>query len=509
MVAQAPARQAAASRDEKPVSGPGAARFAGAVTAVVVASWLPVLVGATTRAAFGWLVAFALAVLIAWLTRTLGVTVLVAGFVVSSALVPSGLVTDATHYMPVAVTGGALALRVALDARHYKLPRLPSMPIVIAVGLYLAWAALATVASIDRRVSATYLVGMIAVCALAFWIIPAGLAQRPDRERLLAVLGVLGVLVALSIYFVSVAGGLTVFGRAVGFYKLVDLTLAGRATGIHFGYSAGVFITPLEPSVLTVIGIVALLGWSSGRALRDARLAWIAIIFMTPAVLVTLDRSAWLAAAVGGGAFTALAYVARLRMAAGVFVFVFFTAWFLLVFGNLIGANTVTTACTANCSAAGGDEAPLRGGTGLSGRQYLWAASAEAIKHRPFFGYGPGNDVPAIDQYLGSDAQKAGYTLAGLTSHSTWFRTGVEMGIPGLLFLIASGLAVAWVFVRAIRSTRTFPDATRIALAAAVCGLLPAMTFETFLFGGVTFSSLFLTVAAGLAVGPNSAGART
>ncbi len=35
------------------------------------------------------------------------------------------------------------------------------------------------------------------------------------------------------------------------------------------------------------------------------------------------------------------------------------------------------------------------------------------------------------------------------------------------------------------------------------------MTFETFLFGGVTFSSLFLTVAAGLAVGPNSAGART
>src|SRR5260370_5409936 len=178
---------------------------------------------------------------------------------------------------------------------------------------------------------------MVAVCALALWSTPAGLAHRQDRGRLLAALGVLGVVVALSICFVSVAGGLTVFGRVVGFYKVVDLTLAGRATGIHFGYSAGVFITPLEPSVLTVIGIVALLGWSSGRALRDARLAWIAIIFMTPAVLVTLDRSAWLAAAVGGGAFTALAYVARLRMAAGAFVFVFFTPWVLLGFGKLIG----------------------------------------------------------------------------------------------------------------------------------------------------------------------------
>src|SRR5260370_10520214 len=57
VVAQAPARQAAAAGDEKPVTGPGAARFAGAVTAVVVASWLPGVLGATTRAAVRWIVA--------------------------------------------------------------------------------------------------------------------------------------------------------------------------------------------------------------------------------------------------------------------------------------------------------------------------------------------------------------------------------------------------------------------------------------------------------------------
>src|SRR5260370_34725595 len=186
---------------------------------------------------------------------------------------------------------------------------------------------------------------MIAVCALGFWIIPAGRAQRQDRERLLAALGVLGVVVALSIYFVSVAGGLTGCGRAGGFYKVGDLTLAGRATGIHFGYSSGAYITPLEPSILTVIGIVALLGWSSGRALRDARLAWIAIIFMIPAVLVTLDRSAWLAAAVGGGGFTVLAYAAKVRVAAGGFLVVFLNALFLLGFGKPVGGQTGSSAC--------------------------------------------------------------------------------------------------------------------------------------------------------------------
>lgn len=479
------------------------ALFAGALTAVVVASWLPVLVGTTTRAALGWLVAVALAVLVAWLTRLLDSAVLVTGFLVSSALVPSGLVTESTHYMPVAVTGGALALRVALDARRYGLPALPPMPIVIAVGLYLAWATIATVTSIDHQVSVVYLVGMVAVCALAFWVIPAGLSQRPDRARLLVALGVLGVMVALSVYLVSIAGKLTLFGRLIGLYQVVDLTIGGKATGVHFGYSSGVFLAPLEPSVLMVIGIVALLGWSSARPVRDVRLAWFAIIFMIPAILLTLDRSAWLAATVGAGTFAALAYTARLRVGAGVFVFVFFAACFLLVFGNYIGANTVPNACTANCTAAS-DETPIRGGTGISGRDYLWRASVDGIKHRPILGYGPGNDVQAIEPYLSSDAKQAGYNLAGLTSHSTWFRTAVEMGIPGLLFLIATGLAVAWVFVRRSLSARALPDATVIALGAAACGLLPAMTFETFLLGGVTFSSLFLTVAAGLTAGPRS-----
>lgn len=497
MQAEVQAPRAAERAEAKRPAGSNAGRFAIAVTAVVVASWLPVLVTVATRATLGWLAAVTLALLAAWLTRQVEPTVLVSAFLLSSALVPSGLVTEATHYMPVAVTGGALAVRVGLDARRDGLPRLPPLAIVVTVGLYLAWAALSTVTSIDHRVSAVYLVGMVVICALGFWIIPAVLFSRPDRERLLGALGGLGVVVALSVYFVSVAGGLTLFGRQVGFYRVLDLTVRGTGTGLHFGYSAGAFLTPLEPSVMMVIGILSLLGWSAGRSGRDLRVAWAAILFTTPAILLTLDRSAWLAAAVGGLFFTALVFASRARVAIAAFVTVFFAACFLLVLANYLGANGPANTCTASCS-AGADETPIRGGTGLSGREYLWKWSLDAIEHRPILGYGLGNDITAIDRFMTDDAARAGYVLKGLTSHSTWFRTAVDMGIPGLLFLLGTGFAVAWVFIERMVTTRTVSDATRIAVAAALCGLLPAMTFESFLLGGVTFSSLFLTVAAGL-----------
>ena len=499
------AREAAAKAH---MDRPDAARFVSVVTAVVITSWLPVLLGATTRAAFGWGLAAVAALAIAWLTRRDRPAVLITGFVLSSAFVPSGLVTDATHYMPVAVTGAALALRIGVDAPRLGLRQLPPTAVMIAIGLYLAWAAVTTLTSIDRRVSAVYLVGMIAVCGFAFWVFPIVLSRQEDRDRLLASLGAAGVAVAVSVYLVSVLGGPTVFGRLIGFYRVVDLTVMGRPTGLHFGYSSGVFLTPLEPSVLMVIGIVALLGWSARRSNRDLRVAAVSSIFITPAVLLTLDRSAWLAAVVGAGTFMVLAYFARVRAAPAAWVFVFFTACFLVVLVNLAGANSVGGAgvCTTACS-AGGDETPIRGGTGLSGREYLWTASTDAIKARPIVGYGAGNDVQAIDPYV-SRMKTPGYNLMGLTSHSTWFRTAVEMGVPGLLLLIAALLAAALMFLRLGFGAGARPDPTRIAAAAMVCALLPAMTFETFLFGGVTFSSLVLTVAAGLAAGAVSS-ART
>ena len=258
---------------------------------------------------------------------------------------------------------------------------------------------------------------------------------------------------------------------------------------------------------MMVMGIAALLGWGSTRIGRPLLLAWLAIIVMAPAVLVTLDRSAWLAAIVTAGVFAALAAAARLPVVQAAAVCVLFGLFFLLVLVNAVGVNSVASACTSSCATGNGgtthDETTVRGGTGLSGREYLWQASIQAIKKRPILGYGPGNDVTAIDPYLNAtELRKQGLSLNGLSSHSTWFRTAVEMGIPGLALLLGVFLAAGWLYVRQPGGIRAIRDPAQIALGASFIGLLPAMTFESFLLGGVTFTSLYMALALGMVVGP-------
>jgi O-antigen ligase len=465
---------------------------------VVVASWIPVLVGAATRATAGWAAVVVLAVAIELLTRRLSGTVLATGFVISSAFVASGLVTDATHYMPVAATGGALALRIGMEARQRgRLDSPAPRAVLLAVAVYMAWAALATLTSINRHVSLEYLVGMAAVCALAFYAIPGVVREPSDRERLLASIGVLGVVVAASVYAVEITGNATIFGRAVGSYLRTDLTISGHALGILFGRSSGAYLSPFEPGLTMAMAAGALLGWSATRGGRRLFLSRVALVFLMPAILLTMDRSAWLAAVVMAGMLAALAITRGFRVSDAAAVCGFFAAVFLLVLVGALGTNAVGNFCSKNCG-PGIVEVLMRGGTGLTGREYLWPASLHAIAHRPIAGYGPGNDVPAIAPYLGTSGQG----IEVLTSHSTWLRTAVEMGVPGLVFLLWVLLAVAWVFLRGVLRRSTVQDPARLALAALLCGLVPAMTFESFLLGGVTFTSLFLAIALGLVAVP-------
>jgi O-antigen ligase len=485
-------------------SGRPAAEYIG-VAALVAASWLPVLVGVLTHPAFGWVAAAALAGAAALATAHRPPRVLVASLIASSAYVPSGLVTDSTHYLPVAAVAGAIAVRVALDWRQTRrFVRPPAEPVALAIALYVGWAAIATVASIDRRVSVGYWVGMVAVCGLAFWVVPRISGARHDREFLLAVVGAAGVVVAATVYALSVIGGVTVFGRKVGDHQLVDLTVAGQPTGIHVGRSAGVFLAPLEPAVIMVMAILALLGWT---AMRRGRWMWAGragIAFIVPAAILTLDRSAWLGAIIATGVFAALPSARRAAAVISAVLCLVFAICFVGVLANEVGANAVSTnGCAAGCTATapGNDEAALRGGTGLSGRDHLWKASAEAIKKRPLLGYGPGNNVPAIGPYLTGTSS----IYRGLTSHSTWLRTAVEEGVPGLLLLIGVLLTSTWVFLRGPKEPRApgerrtgIPDPTKATLAVSMLGMLGVMSFESFFLGGVNFSNLYLALATAL-----------
>ncbi len=475
------------------------------VAALVAVSWLPVLFGVLTRPAFGWIAAAVLAAAVAYATTRHPPRVLVASLIASSAFVPSGLVTDSTHYLPVAAIAGAVAMRVAFDWRvTQRFVRPPAEPVALAVALYVGWAAIATIASIDRRVSAGYWVGMVAVCALAFWVVPRISGARHDREFMLAVVGALGVVVAATVYALSVVGSVTIFGRRVSDYQLVDLTVAGHPTGFYVGKSAGVFLAPLEPAVIMVMAILALLGWT---AMRRGGWMWAgraAIVFIVPATILTLDRSAWLGAIIATGVFAALPSARKAAAVISALVCLFFAIFFVGMLANEVGANAVATIdCTAGCPAPapGTDEAALRGGTGLSGRDHLWKASFEAIKERPLLGYGPGNNVPAVGPYLTGPNS----IYRGLTSHSTWLRTAVEEGAPGLLLLIGVLLTSAWVFLRGPKEPRApgerrtgIPDPTKATLAVSMLGMLGVMSFESYFLGGVNFSNLYFALATAL-----------
>jgi glycosyltransferase involved in cell wall biosynthesis len=483
-----------------PAASPSRVGFALSVISVAIVAWLPVLIGYRSRTLAGWIAAAVLAVAIELATRRLSPAVLVAGLAVASALVSSGLVTDETRYMPVAIMGGAASLRAArvMWRRRQAFPA-PPRPIVVVTALYLAWAAVATLSSIEHRTSGTYLAGMVLFFALAFWAIPHLLEDRQQRALLLGALGGIGVAIAVSIYIGSIAGPKLLFGRVVGDYLIGDPTIVGHALGLRFGRSAGVYLAPFEPGVLMVVGMIALI------ALRT-RASLVALLFIIPAEVLSLDRSAWSAAAATALVFAALLAIAgrpyRLAAAVGAF----FTVLLVAVLLNVVGVNAVEEICIIPVPAGGTcpdwaiqyTEANLRGGAALSGRQFLWAASVRAVRARPLSGYGPGNDVPAIQPYLSGN----GLIYKGLTSHSTWLRTAVEMGAPGLVLLLAMLLTAAWLFLRSWTT-----DPIQLSFAATVAGLVPAMTFESFLLGGITLPNLYPALAIGLLLtGPRQGG---
>jgi O-antigen ligase len=258
------------------------------------------------------------------------------------------------------------------------------------------------------------------------------------------------------------------------------------------------YLAPFEAGMTMALGVGTLLGWSANRAGRPRALALLGILLMVPAMLLTLDRTAWLAVILGAGAIAVLTRAGRFQAATASVICVVFASVFLAVLVGGVGANSLFGSCRVNCATS--PDSTLRGGTGLSGREYLWRASISAIEKRPIVGYGPGNNVPALYPFLVGGANQ----IETLTSHSAWFRAAVELGIPGLVFLVWVLVVVAWIFMRGRLRGESVGDPVHLALAASLCALIPALTFESLLLGGVTFTSLFLALALGLVTVPLS-----
>jgi O-antigen ligase len=116
---------------------------------------------------------------------------------------------------------------------------------------------------------------------------------------------------------------------------------------------------------------------------------------------------------------------------------------------------------------------------------------------RPLQGYGPGTNADAIAPFL------TGSNMAyrGLTSHSTWLRTGVEMGILGLGSLLGFVAAASIIIVRRVIAKPLARVTGVTTLLACVAGLAVGQLTETLLLGGLTFGSLVWAMAIGVLIG--------
>ena len=446
--------------------------------------------------------------LVAW-SRRLRPAELISAFIAASIVSESGLVPDAGRNDAAFVLAVPLLyeafLRGWLDPR-----RLSRAQVVIGLAalVYVAFNAAAAVHLVLRlRPYSAYLIGTIVLGLLLGIVVVPRLAGNPGARRLIALTSAAAgpglILIELAL---ALTGPLKWFNGYIGSWVWVELTALGHPTGFVFAENTGPFHQPAGASTVLAISGIALVALWSSLTRRGRRWAAVALVAVSIALLVTLNRDGWLIAACGGLLVGFWAIVRRRLEPASLA----FGALFLAVLGgvslNVVGANTrpdVTTHQNGPTVAAtipgSDDQAPVqvRGGSSLTGREYLWSASIEAIKQRPLIGYGPGEDQRVIAPLL----PPAGKHLAGYTSDSIYLRTAVETGLLGLAgLLLFFGAVLVLVAARLGRERRTGVDATTLFAAAAFPALLVGGIFETYLLGGLTFPSFLLALLPGLAL---------
>jgi O-Antigen ligase len=438
----------------------------------------------------------------------------VAGFV------GSALTSGPGEYNGVSVLVVAAVLGLGLSRRWHRtsaaLP--PRLVIVVLVG-YLLAAAVSTGLSIDHATSIKYLVGMVGLVVMAFVVAPAVLG---DAERRLVVVSIVATATigAAASLILWTTGPVSILGRQLGVYLPTEITIRGSGTGLIVPQVTGIFGTPGYLALETAIGLVALL------AVKPRKPTWTLgpLAALLVVLLLTETRTAWIAFLFG----VVVLAVARVRsrtrdrtlLAVGATMVVLTLA---LLVGPLgararydVAADRYGIKPATGLLEAGGSGAKLdlsagrirqsknvdsRGGFSSPSRVVLWSASLSALKKRPLFGYGPGTNSDAIAPELTGTASR----YSGLTSHDTWFRSGVELGVVGLAMLLLFTLVTGALIGRSVFGRGKARDASFIPMAACVATVLGGSFTATFLLGGLIFASVCWVLCSALAVVESSA----
>ena len=466
-----------------------------------------------------------------------GTPLLLIALLEASALTPSGLVPAKYQYVPTAVAGAALLADFTWSVirKRQALVLAPRMLLAVVIA-YAGWAIVTTVFSINRGVSTLYAVGIVLTLSIAFVVVPSMRGQAPLGRSIAHAVALLGVLAALASGFLMLTGPITLFDRLMGQFLITEVTIDSRPIGLIVPWASGVFLSPASQTGVLAIGLVALL-WLRSTSTASRRRLYAACTFLVlVALLMAFARTGWLAALTGTLALAVYGIGRRQVDWWSVGTSFVLAACLGLILSGAAGAivrpdleqarygapGTTGPGASPGASpgAVGGGNQPVptdvtdpsnpgepatqvRGGASLSGRFSIWKASVEVIGRRPVLGYGLGTDAIAIETAMGSGLDR----YRGLTSHSTWLRTGVELGLPGLAILIVFVLLILRSLARAVwprggaRLVLAEPLAAIPALGAMFLVLLSAQTFETSLLGGWNFPSLAWAICAGAAVG--------
>ena len=470
---------------------------------------------AAVSVGLAWGVAAACAVFLAVALRGDRRLWLIVAVVPATLITNSGLVPYDGRYIPATTVLVALGLASLprLDALRSQARSIPA-GIALPLGAYLLWMFVSTLTSTNRVLSAAYLLFSLFSLGIAFLVIPSESSRGPLIRSLVASVAISAVVMLVMGWLLALVGGIILYGRWVGLYFIEEVVVFGHRTGIVGPQDYGPFIGPeTVPMALGIAAALYLRSQSRGRA----RTGWLVVLLVIlVGFLSTFSREGWLMAAITcAGLFVASIRAGR-RMWAPAIMAVLFTVLFAAAISSRVtvlarldltaawyGREAIPVLMNPNIMERGRiprdllmdwpDFVQLKGFSSLGARVSLWRAAIKASQRQPIVGYGAGTDADVIVPYLtGKEAR-----LRGATTHSTYVRILVEMGVPGLL-------AYAWLTVSALRAAIRHLGRVQLAATVILAGSIPALAISeftgTYLLGGASFPGFWLALAISLVV---------
>lgn len=386
--------------------------------------------------------------------------VLLAGaFAVVLAAVPSPVFELERHAVPKELVLSLVAFAcVAVQIRRWTRIR----PCIVAAlyGTYVTWSVVSAAFATNRWLALN--AAGVSFGGLVVFVSARRVARAPGPRRALLT-GLVGAAVLAA-----------VLGLAQAYGAAWSILVPERAPGGTFGNRNFLahFLAIMTPPV-----VVAALRPGRGRAVLAAG----ALAPMMGAIVLTRSRAAWLALAAslsvlalaalaGRRAHPTAIRLRRIPLAAGVLAGA--TALAIVVPNRLEWRSDSPYAETLTRLAE------FTSGSG-QGRLVQWRNSLRLVGEAPLLGVGPGNWFVHYPRVTSVGDPSFARDLAIPTNpwpSSDWIATLTERGAPGLLLLLATGLAAAAAAIRrvAVRDGPAPDDDSRAARALAALGLVTA-----------------------------------